>query len=487
MIPLQDEPLTIGEILDCTRGDLLAGRPDLTVSGISTDSRTLRPGELFIALTGDRFDGHDFFPEAIARGASGVLGRKGSLCVPPRGWMEPTALIQVGDPLFALGEIARHWRARHEVRLLAITGSNGKTTTKDMTAAILSRKGSVLKTEGNLNNLIGVPLTLMGLRRHHEMAVVEMGMSEPGEIKRLCEIARPDLGLITQVAPAHLEGLKSLEAVAKAKGELFEALGERDMAVVNLDDPHVRRLAGSCRGRQLTYGEAPGAAVRGLRLDPFHQDGARMVLEVCGEQRPVRMRCHGRPCLLNALAAAAASWAMGAPLEQIVDGLETFRPAPMRLTLLSLSEGIRLIDDTYNANPTSMAEALETLSRMASGRKIAVLGDMLELGACAPDAHRATGRRAADLGIDILIAVGRWAQDVVLGARSSPSPPEKSAALSSQQEALDELMAEVKEGDWILVKASRGVAMERVVEGLKARVGLRASDETDSEETGEGL
>lgn len=487
MIPTQDGLLTIAEVLEYTGGELLAGELGVMISGISTDSRTLRPGELFVALTGDRFDGHDFFPQALARGASAVLGRDGSLSVPPRGWMGPTALIQVRDPLYALGEIARHWRARHKARLLAITGSNGKTTTKDMAAAILSRKRSVLKTEGNLNNRIGLPLTLMGLRQHHEIAVVEMGMSEPGEIRRLCEIARPDFGLITQVAPAHLEGLKSLDAVAKAKGELFQALGERDTAIVNLDDPNVGRLAISCRARQLTYGEAPGAVVRGLRLDPFYRDGARMVLEVRGEQLPVRMLCHGRPCLLNALAAAAASWAMGAPLEEIVEGLETFRPPPMRLKLMSLGEDIHLIDDTYNANPASMAEALETLSRMARGRKVAVLGDMLELGAYAQEAHRATGRRAADLGIGVIIAAGRWAQQVVLGARSSPSPPEKTMAVASSQEALDELMAALKKGDWILVKGSRGVAMERVVEGLIARVGLHASDETDSEESGKGV
>ncbi len=484
---IQGGLLTIGEVLDCTGGDLLAGDPGAMISGVSTDSRTLRPGELFVALTGDRFDGHDFFPQAIARGASGVLGRHGSLSVPPRGWMEPTALIQVGDPLYALGEIARHWRARHKARLLAITGSNGKTTTKEMTAAILSRNRSVLKTEGNLNNRIGLPLTLMGLRQHHEIAVVEMGTSEPGEIERLCEIARPDFGLITQVAPAHLEGLRSLEAVAQAKGELFHSLREADTAIVNMDDPQVKRLASSCRGRQLTYGQAPGAEVRGLRLEPFRQDGARMVLELSGEQSLVRMQCHGRPCLLNALAAAAASWAMGAPLEEILEGLERFRPPPMRLALMSLGGEIRLIDDTYNANPASMAEALETLSRMARGRKVAVLGDMLELGTYAPEAHRAAGRRAADLGIEVIIAAGGWSQEVVLGAQGSTSPPKKAMAVPSWQEALDELLAELKKGDWILVKGSRGVGMERVVDGLIARVGLHASDETHCEETGEGV
>lgn len=479
--------LTIGEVLECTGGDLLAGELGVMISGISTDSRTLRPGELFVALKGDRFDGHDFFPQAIARGANGVLGRHGSLSVPPRGWMGTTALIQVEDPLYALGEIARHWRARHKARLLAITGSNGKTTTKDMAAAILSRNSSVVKTEGNLNNLIGLPLTLMGLRGHHEIAVVEMGMNEPGEIRRLCEIARPDFGLITQVAPAHLEGLKSIEAVAEAKGELFQALREGDTAIVNADDPQVKRLARSCRGRQLTYGEASGTDVRGLLLDPFREEGARMFLEVSGEKRLVRMQCYGRPCLSNALAAAAASWAMGAPLEEIVQGLETFRSPPMRLALMSLGEDIHIIDDTYNANPASMAQALETLSRMASGRKVAVLGDMLELGAYAPEAHRAAGRRAADLGIDVMIAAGVWAREVVAGAQGSPSPPKKTMAVSSSQEALDELMGELRKGDWILVKGSRGVAMERVVEGLIAKVGLRASDETDRQETGEGI
>lgn len=487
MSPRDEGLMTVRELLSCTGGNLLAGDPGATISGISTDTRTLSPGELFVALKGDRFDGHDFFPEAIARGASGVLGRNGSFAVRPRGWMEPVALIEVKDTLYALGEIARHWRTRHEVRVLAITGSNGKTTTKEMTAAILSQGRSVLKTQGNLNNRIGLPLTLMGLRSHHEVAVVEMGMNEPGEIRRLCEIAQPDFGLITQISPAHLEGLGSIEAVAMAKGELFQALGEQDTAIVNLDDPHVVTLAGSCRARHLTYGRQLGAAVRGQALDPFHPEGARMVLEISGERAPVRMRCHGRPCLLNALAAAASAWALGASLQEIVAGLEVFRPAPMRLSVVALEDGTHLIDDTYNANPASLAEALETLSRMARGRKLAVLGDMLELGAYAREAHREAGRQAAGFGIDVVIAVGHWAQELVEGARCSPFPPGRTMAVASWQEALEALMAQMKSGDWILVKGSRGVQMEHVVEGLTARLGRQAPKENDRMEKAKGV
>ncbi len=471
MTILQEPLMAIGDVVRAMGGRLLAGEPLGWVSGISTDTRTLRPGELFLALRGETFDGHDFFPEALAQGAMALVGRAGSLSPTPMGWTESVALIEADDPLYALGEIARHWRQRHPLPVLAITGSNGKTTTKEMAAGILSQGAPVLKTEGNLNNRIGLPLMLLRLRHTHRAAVLEMGMSEPGEIRRLCEIARPQFGLITQVAQAHLEGLGSMEGVARAKGELFEALNATDTAIVNLDDPWIAKMARSCRARGVTFGQTEEAMVRAVRVEPFHPSGAKMALRVQAQEWPVRMRCVGRPCVHNGLAAAAGAWAMGAQMDQVVRGLETFPPFPMRLNLIPLGRGVRLIDDTYNANPASMTAALEVLCRMASGRTVAVLGDMRELGAAARDAHRDLGRKAADLGVKVLVGVGEWAEELLRGAKESPTPPVASQACSSTDEAVRWVQEKYAEGDWILAKGSRAMAMERVVEGLRAAFG----------------
>lgn len=471
MSPEPEGLFTAEEILRAVRGKLLGGDPRKRFMGISTDTRTLGPDELFIAIEGERFDGHVFFPQALARGAGGVMGRFGSLNPPPQGWIDPAVLIEVEDPLYGLGEIARYWRGKHPIPLLAITGSNGKTTTKEMVAGILSRDHVVLKNEGNLNNQIGLPLTLLGLRGHHRSAVVEMGLNEPGEIRRLTEIAQPQFGLITQVAPVHLEGLGSIEGVAKAKGDLFNALTEEHTAVVNLDDPWVMRLAEECAARRITFGRGEKAMVQASHLEPFHAGGAKITLKIGRQESHVRMRCHGLPCLQNGLAAAASAWAMGASAAHIVQGLEDFRPFPMRLTVIPLKQAIHLIDDSYNSNPVSASAALETLCHLARGRTMAILGDMLELGDQTEQAHRTTGKRAADLGVQMLIAVGDWAEALSRGARESTSPPQEIHTVASAQEASSIVLEGCRPGDWILVKGSRRMAMERVVDALMARFG----------------
>jgi UDP-N-acetylmuramoyl-tripeptide--D-alanyl-D-alanine ligase len=459
------------EIVQATRGKLLGGDPGQGLMGISTDTRSLRPGELFVALRGERFDGHEFLSQALARGAAGVMGRPGSLSPPPPGWAERTALIEVPDPLYALGEIARYWRAKHPIPLLAITGSNGKTTTKEMAAEILSGDRAVLKNEGNLNNRIGLPLSLLRLRNHHRCAVLEMGLNEPGEIQRLAEIAQPQFGLITQVAPVHLEGLGSIEGVARAKGELFDALKGKDTAVVNLDDPWVVRLARRCAARRVTFGQERQATVQVVRLEPFHQDGARVTLKIADRECRVQLQCHGLPCVQNAVAAAASAWAMDVGVDQIVDGLWAFRPFSMRMNVIHLRDGIRLIDDSYNANPVSVSAALETLYHLAKGRSIAVLGDMLELGEQSADAHRDTGRKAGNLGVEVLIGAGDWAEALTQGALESASPPPEIHTVSSAAQAAEMVLDLCKPGDCILVKGSRRMAMECVVNAIRARWG----------------
>jgi UDP-N-acetylmuramoyl-tripeptide--D-alanyl-D-alanine ligase len=461
--------LTAREAAQRMVGEVVAGDPEQLLAGFSIDTRTLQAGELFIALRGERFDAHVFFPQALGRGAAALVGRKGSLTPPPQGWRYPIALIEVADTLYSLGELARQHRRHHPVPLLAITGSNGKTTTKEMIAGILAANSTVLKNEGNLNNLIGLPLTLLRLRPEHRMAVVEMGVNQPGEIRRLCEIARPQYGLITQVAPVHLEGLGSIEGVAHAKGELFEALNEDHTAVVNIDDPLVVQLADRTSAARVTFGFSGKPMVGAVQLSPFERSGAAMTLVIQAGSYPLRLCCPGFPYIQNALGAAAAAWAMGCSVEQITAGLESFKPFPMRLTLMALAGGYQLIDDSYNANPTSATAALETLCRLADGRMVAVLGDMLELGRESAEAHRRLGRHAAKLGVQVLIGVGSWAGDLARGALEWQIPPRQIHTVATAEAAAETLLDRVRSGDWILVKGSRGVGLEKVVEVLLAR------------------
>jgi UDP-N-acetylmuramoyl-tripeptide--D-alanyl-D-alanine ligase len=259
--------------------------------------------------------------------------------------------------------------------------------------------------------------------------------------------------------------------VARAKGELFDALSPQDTAVVNLEDPWVKRLAGDCPARHITFGRGPEATVQAQTLDPFHAHGARFTLKVAERAWPIRLNCHGLPCIENALAAAASAWAMGAGGEQIVEGLESFRPFAMRFTVIPLDHGIHLIDDSYNANPVSVSAALEALCRLARGRTVAVLGDMLELGEETAEAHRSTGRRAGDLGLQVLIGVGAWAEALVRGARESATPPREIHTVDSTPEAAQIVLDACRAGDWILVKGSRRLAMERVADGLRQHHG----------------
>ena len=467
---VRQEFLSLREILDVTGGALLAGDEQVRPLGISTDTRTLIPGQMFVALRGERFDGHDFAASALAKGACGVLmerGRGSALGQIPQ--YPGAALVEVQDTLFALGEIAGEWRRLHNATVVGITGSNGKTTTKEMLASILERSRSVLKNKGNLNNRIGLPLTLLELRHHHKAVVLEMGMSEPGEIARLCRIALPQVGLITQVARAHLEGLGSIEGVAREKGELFHALGAQGTALVNLDDPWVVRLASRSEAHKVSFGFSQGAMARAVEVEPFRDKGARFRLELAGESVWVCLKAHGIPMVRGALAAAAAAWVLGAPLKDIKEALEDFRAFGGRLHVISLPQGKVLIDDTYNANPVSMSAALELLCRGGSGRRVAVLGEMRELGAFTASAHRELGETAARLGVKLLVPVGKWASWVAEGALEAAENGDIEVRKASNcEEAIEILRSLISPGDRILVKGSRAAAMETVVEALKS-------------------
>ena len=459
---------TAMQIARAVGGRMARGSEGMEASGVSTDSRTLAPGELFIPLVGPNFDGHDFAVKAMSAGAAGVLIQRGR-ALPRAG---EAFAIEVEDTLRALGDLARFHRERHEVSVVAVTGSNGKTTTKEMIASILAQGAETLKSEGNLNNLVGLPQQVLRLLPEHARAVFEMGMSQPGEIRRLAEVALPRVGVITNVAPAHLEGLGSIEAVRDAKGELLEAMGARGRAALSADDPHSRLLAGRFRqagGEVLTFGLADDSGVRGEDVRVSAREGTRFLLRIGGRKLPVRLPGLGRHNAQNALAAAAAASLAGCSAEEIVRGLEQARLPKMRLEVRALPrrEGCFLIDDAYNANPASVLQALETAAQLrGEGRLFAVLGDMKELGAYAEQAHREVGRAAARTA-DGLAGVGPMMGHAVDEARRAGLAADRARHFGEPAEAASWVADCLRPGDWVLIKGSRSMRMERAAEALE--------------------
>jgi UDP-N-acetylmuramoyl-tripeptide--D-alanyl-D-alanine ligase len=456
---------------------------------VATDSRALAGGELFVALRGPRYDAHHFLAEAVAAGATGVVVERG---VDLDDQWDGVVILRVPDTLRALQDLAAARRRALAPCVLGITGSNGKTTTKEMLAAILiAAEGAerVLKTSVNLNNLIGVPLTLLGLTGRERHAVVEMGMNAPGEIWRLAEIADPDVGVITNVGPAHLEGVGSLDGVAQAKGELFARMRASAVAVANADDPRVAALAETFAGRVVRFGAGAEVAATAVRCAP---DASTFHLRVNGTSAEVRLRIPGRHNVANALAAAAAAHAVGIGIDAIAAGLGAATAVGNRMRLLTLAGGVTILNDSYNANPASVAAALHSLAEAPARRRVAVLGDMLELGPDSAAHHRAIGRLAADLGVDALYLYGDHAAETARGATDAPraaaegaagGAPTLRAAGVAPAECLPEaavhvatthdaiaaaLVAELRAGDWVLVKGSRGQRMEEVVRLLGA-------------------
>lgn len=440
-----------------------SGRPGAraSYSAVFTDTRKPTPDGLFVALRGERFDAHDFLGAAVAAGAAGLVveqGRAAGLDAPH------VALFEVRDTLEALGGLARFHRQRFRVPVGAVTGSNGKTTTKELVASILQVRGPALKTEGNLNNEVGLPLTLFGLEPRHTAAILELGMNRPQEIRRLTDIARPDAGLITVVQPAHLEGLGSLEGVAKAKAELFWGLAPDATAVVNADDPRIVAEARGVRCKVLTFGRAREAAVRLERVEPRGQAGLELSIGWEGRTTPVALKLIGAHNAMNATGAFALALALGYAPEECRRGLEAAQAVTRRLTLRQAPGGVTVVDDCYNANPASMAAALETLEGLApAGRGVAVLGDMLELGAAELEAHRRLGElTAAHAGTAVF--VGPRAAAALDAARARLG--DAAAHFEEPAQALEWLRPRLREGDVVLVKASRGMHLERVVDAL---------------------
>jgi UDP-N-acetylmuramoyl-tripeptide--D-alanyl-D-alanine ligase len=459
--------LSIEEVLKATRGKLLQGEGNTFFQGISTDSRTVTEGELFIALKGSRFDGHHYVLEALEKKAGGVVIEEDKVGDIRWNGYRAKAVIAVKDTLFALGNIALDWRRKYRTPLVALTGSNGKTTTKEMIAACLETTFPILKTKGNLNNLIGLPLTLLTLTEKERVVVLEMGMNVPGEIRRLTEIAEPDVGLITNIQKVHLEGMESLERLKEEKGELFRKMRRDGTILVNQDDPRVVDLASDYPGQKITFGIEHPAEVMAKEIRLGGAEGTFFTLILEGEAMEIHLRLLGRHFIPNALSAIAVACLFGVEVKQVKEALENFKSIPMRMEIVPLKGGKTLINDAYNANPHSMELALETLvEAKGEGRAIAVLGDMLELGNFTEEAHEQLGEKVSELSIDFLLALGEEAPIVVESAIRHGFPLERVRVVESHSEAISILKQMIQNGDWILVKGSRRMAMEKIVEGL---------------------
>ncbi len=459
--------LTIEEVLTVTRGNLVQGGGKTSFQGVSTDSRTVAEGDLFIALKGPRFDGHQYALEALGKKAGGVLIQEDKVGDIRWNGNRSKPVIAVKDTLFALGDIAQGWRRKHPIPVVALTGSNGKTTTKEMIAACLETTFPVLKTKGNLNNLIGVPLTLLGLTEKERVVVLEMGMNVPGEIRRLTEIAEPDVGLITNIQKVHLEGLGSLERLKEEKGELFRRMRRDGTILVNQDDPRVIELANHYPGQKITFGMDHPAEVMAKEVRLRGAQGTSFTLILEGEAMEIALPLLGRHFVPDALCAVAIACLFGVEVQQIKEVLENFHPFPMRMEVVSLKEGATLINDAYNASPYSMELALETLAEAkGKGRAIAVLGDMLELGSFTNEAHEQIGKKVGELSIDFLLAMGEEASTIVQSAIHHGFPVKCARIVENHSEAIALLKGMIQDGDWIMVKGSRRMAMEKIVEGL---------------------
>jgi UDP-N-acetylmuramoyl-tripeptide--D-alanyl-D-alanine ligase len=462
-VTVAETALTLADVLDATGGALLAKAPPLAFSAVSIDSRSLGPGALFLAISGPRFDGHDFLAQAAERGALAAVVER-----------EPAAatglvLVRVADTTRALSDLARHVRQRAALPVVAITGSVGKTTTKDMTAALLATRGPVLKTEGNLNNQYGLPLTLLRLRSEHSAAVLELGMSAVGEIRALVALARPDVAVITRIAPVHLEFFASLDAIAEAKAEILEGLAPRGTAVLNGDDPRVARIGERFGGRVVWFGRGQGRQVTASD-ERRNGTGTELTLHVEGEAVPVRLPLVGPHFVENVLAAAAAAHVLGVAPAAMAAAAARLGAAPHRGEVLHLGEDVVLLDDCYNSSPAALEAAVTTLGILKGQRRVAVLGDMLELGPTGAFLHRDRGRSLRGR-VDVVIGVGPLAKEIVIGAREAGIPGAALHHFADARAAAAATVEIVRPGDSVLVKASRGVALEAVVDALVARFG----------------
>ena len=458
---------TTADILEATGGELICGDLSYGFSGISIDSRSISSDELYVAIKGEVHDGHSFAEDVIRQGISGlVIDKEKVNDLPVHEWKKNKLIcLAVNNTTKALGDLASFHRKRVNVPVVAITGSNGKTTTREMTAAVVGQRFATLSSRGNFNNEIGLPLTLLKLDHGHKCAVVELGMNAPGEIARLGEICMPDIGVITNIGPAHLKGVGSIEGVMHAKGELLDKIKAGGTAVLNADDHRVLHLAGNASVNVIFFGMSDEATSRAETIIETDH-GISFTLILPEETITIDLKIPGIFMVSNALAAAAVGYKLGLSVKEIKTGLEDFKPVGGRMNIHHTDRGINLIDDTYNANPGSMEAALKTLTTLKkNNRGIFIAGDMFELGRHAEQMHEEIGALAAGSDISMLYATGEFAKSVANGAIHG-GMESKNIFIGEKKEILDDLPGHLKSGDWVLVKGSRGMRMEEIVERL---------------------
>jgi UDP-N-acetylmuramoyl-tripeptide--D-alanyl-D-alanine ligase len=459
-------PLSVSEVRNIVGGELLSGSSMQTIGSLSTDTRSLQPGDLFVPLRGERFNGEQFLGQALELGAVGFLTTSWK-----EGQFNPAVsanpvVIKVRDTLRSLQKMAMSVRQRVDATVVGITGSTGKTSTKDMAVSIFSRRLRTVASEGSHNNEIGVPLTLLMADRGTEVIVVELAMRGPGQIRELAGMAKPRVGIITNVGESHFEFLGSQELISKAKAELLEELPEEGTAILNADDAWTGRLRKLTQGRVVTFGLSRDASVRAEGIST--RCGRPSFELVCGAGKiRIELPVVGRHNIYNALSAAAAALQLDFSLEEIKQGLERSRLPRMRMEVFNTSEGIKVISDVYNANPASTEAALVALCDVAaSSRRVAVLGDMLELGDIADPSHYRIGEKLQDLGIEFLVGVGKWSKRTVEGALARGMAPSRTALCQNAAEAIAALGSILKPGDVVLVKGSRAMRMEQIVDSV---------------------
>lgn len=457
------------DLAEAVRGRLVAGEGSAgkRPAGVSTDTRTLKKNEVFVALKGARFDGHAYLAQAVERGASGAVVSSLDAGTSERLKGSGLVVIKVRNTLRALQDLALLRRRGSPATVIAVTGSYGKTITKDFLSAILERGHRVTRSLKSYNNEVGVPLTIFGMDDSTEFLVLEMGSRGAGHIRQLTRCALPDIGVITNIGPAHIKSFKSLDGVARAKGELLEALPASGTAVLNADDPYFPSLSGMSPCRVLSFGLSPDAEVRAENTS-VSRDGSEVSFTLMvkgGGRRGVKIPLPGRHNVFNALAAGAAALAAGATLSEIEGGLMNAIATEWRMEMIKKAEEITIINDAYNANPASMQAALEAMYEIArETRAIAVLGDMAELGSISDEAHLEVGRMAVDYGTDVLITVGRKARVIARSAHEKGLPKGSIFTVHDVDDAAAILRAILEPGDVVLIKGSRFLGMERLVE-----------------------
>jgi UDP-N-acetylmuramoyl-tripeptide--D-alanyl-D-alanine ligase len=442
-------------------GRILQGDPTLRFRTFNIDSRLSELGELFFAIVAKR-NGHDFVPDAREKGARGAVVAQD---IPRPG--RDFALVRVADTLAALQTLARSVLVDHPVKVIGITGSIGKTTTKEFTAGLLGRRLKVLKSEGNFNNHLGLALSLLRLAPEHEAAVLEMGTSAPGEILALTRVAPPDIAVITNINPVHLEFFHSLQEIALAKREILDGSKKGATAVLNGDDPWVRKIGRDWRGPKITYGLTSRSDIRASSIRKMGAEGMAFELRSRGRKERVRVPFLYEDYLYDLLAAVGVSLAIALPFEEIIEQIPRLHPFSGRGGLIRLGRGIRLVDDSYNSSPKAVEAALKGLAAIPAKRRIAVLGDMLELGETEVDFHRQAGKQVAALGWDLLLTIGPLARHLAAAAQDAGLSHDRISSFGTSEEAAAALVSLLQDGDLILVKGSRGMRTERVVERLR--------------------